>query len=201
MTELPKTFEPRAIEERWYAHWEISRPVPAGAPRQTAVDDRHAAAQRHRQPAYRPRARHHAPGRPHPPRADAWQGRFVGGRYRPCRDRHADGCRAQPRRAAGQAHQLQPRRIRRQGVGVEGRERRRDHAPAAPPRRVVRLGARALHHGRGLLSAPSPHSSSSSTRASSPTATSGWSTGTPNSRPRSATSRSRRATSRASSGP
>jgi valyl-tRNA synthetase len=22
MTELPKTFEPRAIEERWYAHWE-----------------------------------------------------------------------------------------------------------------------------------------------------------------------------------
>src|SRR3954454_347559 len=22
MTDLPKTFEPRAIEERWYAHWE-----------------------------------------------------------------------------------------------------------------------------------------------------------------------------------
>ena len=22
MTELPKTFEPRAIEDRWYAHWE-----------------------------------------------------------------------------------------------------------------------------------------------------------------------------------
>ena len=22
MSELPKTFEPRAIEDRWYAHWE-----------------------------------------------------------------------------------------------------------------------------------------------------------------------------------
>ena len=22
MTDLPKTFEPRAIEDRWYAHWE-----------------------------------------------------------------------------------------------------------------------------------------------------------------------------------
>ena len=43
-------------------------------------------------------------------------------------------------RAAGQAHRLQPRRIRRQGVGVEGRERRRDHRPAAPARLLVRLG-------------------------------------------------------------
>src|SRR6059058_3679406 len=24
MSDLPKTFEPRAIEERWYAHWESS---------------------------------------------------------------------------------------------------------------------------------------------------------------------------------
>ena len=22
MTDLPKTFEPRAIEDRWYSHWE-----------------------------------------------------------------------------------------------------------------------------------------------------------------------------------
>ncbi len=34
-----------------------------------------------------------------------------------------------------QAHQFQPRGLRRQGLGVEGRERRRDHPPAAPPRR------------------------------------------------------------------
>jgi isoleucyl-tRNA synthetase len=34
---------------------------------------------------------------------------------------------------------------------VEGAVRRRHHPPAAPPRRVLRLGERALHHGRGLL--------------------------------------------------
>ena len=24
MSELPKTFEPRAIEDRWYTHWEAN---------------------------------------------------------------------------------------------------------------------------------------------------------------------------------
>src|SRR3954467_12808929 len=36
MTDLPKTFEPRAIEDRWYAHWEsrgLFRPErPAATP-------------------------------------------------------------------------------------------------------------------------------------------------------------------------
>ena len=52
-----------------------------------------------------------------------------------------------------------------QGVGVEGDSGRRDHPPAPPPRRSLRLGQRALHHGRGLLAAPSSRCSSSSTSA------------------------------------
>ena len=34
---------------------------------------------------------------------------------------------------------------------------RRDHPPAPPPRRVLRLGARALHHGRALPARGHPH--------------------------------------------
>ena len=108
--------------------------VPARAARRRAVHHRHPAAQRHRLAAHRPRARQHAAGHPHPPRADAGQGRAVGGRHRPCRHRHPDGGRAPARRAPGQAHQLQPRGVRRQGLGVEGGKRRPDHPPAAPPR-------------------------------------------------------------------
>ena len=37
----------------------------------------------------------------------------------------------------------------RQGLGVEGRIRRHDRQPAEAARRVLRLVARALHHGRG----------------------------------------------------
>jgi len=33
---------------------------------------------------------------------------------------------------------------------MEGGERRPDHPPAAPARRIVRLGKRALHDGRGF---------------------------------------------------
>ena len=129
------------------------------------------------------------------------QGRSVGGRHRPCRDRDPDGGRAQPGQPGHQARRDRPRRVPRACVGMEGAVRRRDHPPAPPPRRHLRLGARALHHGRGLFSRPSSTSSSSSTSAACSTATSGWSTGTPSSRPRSATSRSRPAKSRATSGP
>ena len=43
-----------------------------------------------------------------------------------------------------------PRGFRRQGVGVEGRERRHDHRPAAPPRLLDGLEPRAVHHGPAL---------------------------------------------------
>ena len=60
----------------------------------------------------------------------------MGRRHRPCRDRDADGRRAQPRRAAGQAHQLQPRGIRRPRCG-SGRRR----AAAQITGQLRRLGA------------------------------------------------------------
>ena len=53
-----------------------------------------------------------------------------------------------------QAHRHRPRGLRRAGLGMEGGVGRHDHPPAAPPRRLVRLGARALHDGRGLLARP-----------------------------------------------
>ena len=47
-----------------------------------------------------------------------------------------------------------PRGVRRQGLGVEGALRRHDRAPAPPPRRLGRLVARALHHGRRACRRP-----------------------------------------------
>ena len=44
-----------------------------------------------------------------------------------------------------------PREIPREGLGLEGRVRRHDHQPAQAARRLVRLVARALHHGRGAV--------------------------------------------------
>ena len=140
MTELAKTFEPGPIEARWYAHWEGEGLFRPDAARRRALYDRHAAAQRHRQPAHRPRARHHASGHPHPPRADAGQGRAVGGRHRPCRDRDPDGGRAQ-------LDQRQKKRTdftRDEFVAKvwewKAESGGADHPPAAPPRRQLRLG-------------------------------------------------------------
>ena len=44
-----------------------------------------------------------------------------------------------------------PREIPREGLGMEGRVRRHHHQPAQAARRLVRLVARALHHGRGAV--------------------------------------------------
>ena len=60
--------------------------VPAGAAGGRAVDDRHAAAQRHRLAPHRPCARQHPAGHPDPPRPDAGQGRALGRRHGPCRE-------------------------------------------------------------------------------------------------------------------
>ena len=75
----------------------------------------------------------------------------MGGRHRSCRHRHAVGGRAPARAAPGQAHQLHASRVRREGVGLEGRKRRRDHAPAAPAGLLDGLGERAVHDGPRLL--------------------------------------------------
>ncbi len=46
---------------------------------------------------------------------------------------------------------LGPREIPREGLGVEGGVRRHHHQPAQAARRLLRLVARALHHGRGSV--------------------------------------------------
>ena len=51
--------------------------------------------------------------------------------------------------AADPSPRTRPRGIRQARLGVEGRIRRHASRPAAAPRRLLRLVARALHHGRG----------------------------------------------------
>ena len=93
------------------------------------------------------------------------QGRAVGGRHRPCRHRDADGGRAQPREPGIKRAEIGREEFLEQVWEWKAQSGRRDHPPAPPPRRQLRLGARALHHGRGLTSARSPTCSSSSTSA------------------------------------
>ena len=92
------------------------------------------------------------PGHPGPLRAHARQGRAVAARHRPCRHRHPDDRRAPADGApAARPPRDGPREVPRARLGVEGRERRHHHEPAQAPRRLGRLVARALHHGRGPL--------------------------------------------------
>ena len=60
-------------------------------------------------------------------------------------------------------HKLGRAKFIEKRVGLEGRERRHHHQPAQAPRRLLRLVARALHHGRGPVARPSSRCSSIST--------------------------------------
>ena len=66
-------------------------------------------------------------------------------------------------RAAAEAHRFQPRGIRRQGLGVEGGERRRDHPPAPPARRVAATGRTSASPWTRASRRPCSRCSSSST--------------------------------------
>ncbi len=109
----------------------------------------HAAAQRHRRAAPRPRhhrdaRRHHDPLPSHARRRDA-----LGPRRGPRRHRHADRGRA---RAGQRRHGPPPDRargLRRARLGLGAPLQEPHPGPAPPPRRLLRLGARALHAGRG----------------------------------------------------
>ena len=69
--------------------------------------------------------------------------------HRPRRHRHADRRRARSSDAQAESRaRPRPRRLRRARVGVEAAVRRHHHAADAPPGRVGRLVARALHDGR-----------------------------------------------------
>ena len=73
----------------------------------------------------------------------------VAGRHRPCRHRHAEDRREPARRRRQDPSRPGPREVHRTRLGVEAGIRLDDQQPDAPPRRLDRLVARALHDGRG----------------------------------------------------
>ena len=96
-----------------------------------------------------PRARPHADGRAGPAAADAGLRRAVAARHGPRRHRHPERGRARAGQGGPVPARPGPGGVRRAGLAVEGRVRRRDPGPDAPPRRQRGLDPRALHHGRG----------------------------------------------------
>ena len=150
---LDKTFEPAAVERRHYAAWERSgafaadpdsnkRPYTIMMPPPNVTG----------QPAHGARADLHAAGHPHPLSAHARPRRAVAARHR---SRRASRPRSSspPARRGGRIDKrdLGRERVHRARLGMEGAVGRHDHPPAAPPRRLARLDARALHDGRGPL--------------------------------------------------
>ena len=111
MTTLDKAFRPGRLRGPDLRGWEESRRVRRTAGQQRGALHHHdPAAERHRQPAYGPRADLHAAGHADPLAADAGARRAVAAGHRPCRHRHADGGGA----AAGPG-----RRPRRKALGRE----------------------------------------------------------------------------------
>ncbi len=86
------------------------------------------------------------------PVAPAWRARTCSG----CRDRprrHRDPVEGGAEAAQGRGQdptRPRPRRLPREGLGVEGRARRHHYLPTEATRLLLRLGARAFHDGRGL---------------------------------------------------
>ena len=163
--ELAKSFEPAAIEARWYPAWESSGYFKAGLDPAKAGSFLHpaAAAQRHRHAAHGPwlQPDPHGCADPLPPHARRQHA--VAARHRSRRHRHPDRGRAPARSAGPFAPRSRPREVRRKGLGVEGILRLHHHPPDAPARHLLRLVARALHHGRRGCRRSSPRPSSDST--------------------------------------
>ena len=194
MSELPKTFDPAEIEARWYAHWEERGAVPPGrGPRPS----------RSRSSSRRPTS----PARSISATRSTITLQDILTRHARLQGKDAlwvvgtdhAGIATQMvverqlERAAAEAHRFHPRGVRRQGLGVEGGERRRDHPPAAPARRLAATGrTSASPWTRASRRAVLKVFVELYNRRACSTATSGWSTGTRASRPRSPTSRSRR---------
>ena len=120
-------------------------------PRAPALLHRHAAAERHRQPAHGPRPRQHDPGHADPLLAHARPGGALAARHRPRRHRDPDGGRAPARAGGAEPPADRAQGLRRSGLGLEGGVGRRHQPAVASPGRLRRLVARALHPGRGSL--------------------------------------------------
>ena len=140
MTELPKTFDPAEIEARWYARWEgegLFRPDrPEAEPLTIVMPPPNVTGSLHIGHALDITLQdiliRHA-------RLQGKDALWVVGTD------HAGIAtqmvvERQLNDAPAAAHRFQPRRVRRQGLGMEGRERRRDHPPAPPARRVAATG-------------------------------------------------------------
>ena len=152
---IDKTYQPSEVEGRIYAHGRRRAPsVPAGrsarAPSPIASSSRRPTSPARCIWATRSTTR----CRTSSCRFERMRGkrRALAAGHRPCRHRHADGGRAAADGApgAGPARD-RPREIPREGLGVEGGIRRHHHQPAQAARRLLRLVARALHHGRGAV--------------------------------------------------
>ena len=137
-----------AIYQKWLdAGYFTADPTSA----KPGVFDRAAAAERDRQPAHGSRAGTHHDGRADPPQADAGLRGAVAAGHGPRRHRHPErgGKAARGRRQDQRG--LRPRAVRRQGLGLEARVRRRHRRPDAPARRRGGLEPRPVHHGRGTV--------------------------------------------------
>ncbi len=117
-----------------------------------SVLHRAAAAQRDRLAAPRPRPHRHLARRAHPLEAHERLQRALAPRHRPRRHRHPDDRRARAPADGGQEPpRPRPCRVPQAGLGVEGALRLAHRRAARGARRLPRLGARTLHHGRGAL--------------------------------------------------
>ena len=116
-----------------------------------ALLDRDPAAERDGRAAHGARAQQHDPG-PARPRRAGW--RATSAQWICGTDHAGIATQAVVEKALAaegiDRRELGPRRVRPQGVGVEGGVRRPDHRPVQAPRLHPRLPARAVHDGRRL---------------------------------------------------
>ena len=199
--ELAKSFEPHAIEAKWYPIWE-SRGYfkPSGAAGRAAVLHSAAAAQRHRHAAHGPRVPADADGRADALPPDARLRYAVAARHRPCRHRHTDRRRKPAARRRDFAARSRPRRISSSGCGRGRRSpARRSRARCAGSARQATGRASASRWTKGCPPPCAKRSCGCTTTASS-IAASGSSTGIRSSARRCPISRSKAKRSRASSG-
>ena len=105
MSEIPKAYEPQAVEEKWYQFWLTENCFVADpALAQAGVFHRHPAAERHRHAHDGPRPQQHHPGHPRPQGAHGRQGSALAARHRPRRHRHPDGRRKNAKKAGEIRH-------------------------------------------------------------------------------------------------
>ena len=149
--DLPKAYDPAAIEDRWAAYWveEALFSVPHA---DTASSDAHlhhvaAPAECHRPAAHGAHAGTHRDGHPYSLAPHVRGPGAMDSRHRSCRHSHAVDGRAPACRRAQNTPAAGPRSLCRTGLAMEAALRRRHPRPDAPAGYQRRLVARVLHHG------------------------------------------------------